>query len=222
VCARLKLPSNFNHSLRNLQTAFGSLPAYLPTIIESIGYTSIHAQGFSSPPYLSAWLFCILASFASDRVGNRGLFITGFACAGAAGYLILATVHTAGVRYFATYLVCAGVFPATAMTFTWVTDNQGTASKRGAGLAIFGMVGQVGPILGARLYPKEDGPIYKKGMATCAGLLLLAACTAQILSFSMRIQNSRRDGEFGKASADEVPEDVADLGDAHPSYRYIL
>lgn len=116
-----------------------------------------------------------------------------------------------------------GVFPAVAMTFTWVTDNQGSASKRGAGLAIFGMIGQVGPILGAKLYPKEEGPTYTKGMSVCAGLLLLAACTAQVLSFSMRMQNRRRDCEYGKVMADEgVPDDVADLGDAHPGYRYIL
>ncbi|KAG9196876.1 hypothetical protein G6514_003205, partial [Epicoccum nigrum] len=145
-----------------LNTAFGSLPAYLPTILTAMGYTSINAQGLSACPYLTAYVICITASFLSDKARMRGSFIIFFCCAGAVGYILLATIHTTGVRYFATFLVCAGVFPAVALTFTWVTDNQGSASKRGAGLAIFGMVGQCGPILGARLFPKSDGPWYAK------------------------------------------------------------
>src|SRR5687767_8929728 len=117
-----------------LNTAFGSLPAYLPTILEGMGYTSLRAQGLSACPYLTAWVACVTASFISDKVRTRGIFVVLFCCAGAAGYILLAVlpVSSVGVRYFATFLVCAGVFPAVALTFTWVTDNQGSASKRGA------------------------------------------------------------------------------------------
>lgn len=171
-----------------LNTAFGSLPAYLPTILEGMGYTSLRAQGLSACPYLTAYVACVCASFLSDKARTRGLFVIFFCCAGAAGYTILATVHvgSVGVRYFATFLVCAGVFPAVALTFTWVTDNQGSASKRGAGLVIFGMVGQCGPILGARLFPKSDGPLYSRGMWVCAGILFSVALIALVLSMSLR------------------------------------
>lgn len=205
-----------------LNTAFGSLPAYLPTILQAMGYTSLRAQGFSACPYLTAYVVCVTASFISDRFRMRGIFVIFFCCAGAAGYVILATIHTTGVRYFATFLVCAGVFPAVALTFTWVTDNQGSASKRGAGLAIFGMVGQCGPILGARLFPKTDQPWYSKGMWTCAGILFAAAGLTAILSLCLRYQNKRRDDKFGKSDLDYVPPEVSDKGDDHPLYRYVL
>lgn len=84
------------------------------------------------------------------------------------------------------------------------------------------MIGQCGPILGAKLFPSSDGPYYSRGMAVCAGLLLGAAALAQILSFSMRLQNRKRDNDHGKVDIDAIPDDVTDLGDAHPSYRYIL
>ncbi|KAK2768948.1 major facilitator superfamily transporter [Colletotrichum kahawae] len=205
-----------------LNTAFGSLPAYLPTILQAMGYTSLHAQGFSACPYLAAYVVCVTASFVSDRFRTRGVFIVLFCCTGAVGYVLLATIHTTGVRYFATFLVCAGVFPAVALTFTWVTDNQGSASKRGAGLAIFGMVGQCGPILGARLFPKTDQPWYAKGMWTCAGILFAAAALATILSLCLRFQNKMRDEKYGKSDLDYVPTEVADKGDDHPMYRYVL
>lgn len=204
-----------------LNTAFGSLPAYLPTILEAMGYTSLRAQGLSACPYLTAYVVCVTASFLSDRAGTRGVFIIFFCCAGAAGYIILATVQTIAVRFFATFLVCAGVFPAVALTFTWVTDNQGSASKRGSGLALFGMFGQCGPILGARLFPDEDGPWYSRGMWVCAGILFAAALVALILSISLRWQNKRRDEKNGKSDLDFVPTEVEDKGDAHPMYRYV-
>lgn len=204
-----------------LNTAFGSLPAYLPTILTGMGYTSLTAQGLSACPYLAAYFACICASFFSDRAKTRGVFIIFFCCVGAVGYLLLATVHTTGVRFFATFLVCAGVFPAVALTFTWVTDNQGSASKRGAGLAIFGMVGQCGPILGARLFPSTDKPWYAKGMWVCVGMLFGAAVISAALSFSLRWQNRRRDEKYGKSDLDYVPIEVEDAGDAHPMYRYI-
>lgn len=123
----------------------------------------------------------------------RGPFVIFFCCAGAVGYILLTTIHTTGVRYLATFLVCAGIFPAATLTFTWVTDNQGSASKRGARLAIIGMVGQCGPVLRARLFPKSDDPWYSKGMWICAGILFGAAIVAAILSASLKMQNKSRD-----------------------------
>ncbi|KAI8263320.1 hypothetical protein K4K58_013079 [Colletotrichum sp. SAR11_239] len=106
------------------------------------------------------------------------------------------------------------------MAIGW--GSMSSASKRGAGLAIFGMVGQCGPILGARLFPKTDQPWYAKGMWTCAGILFAAAALATILSLCLRFQNKKRDEKYGKSDLDYVPAEVADKGDDHPMYRYVL
>lgn len=198
----------------------------------------MQSQGFSAPPYLAAYFICLFTSFISDRVNNRGFFIAFLCSVGAAGYLILNQVETSGVRYFATFLACAGVFPAVALvrlprlpvanansackTFTWVTDNQGSSSKRGAGLVIFGMIGQCGPILGARLYPEHQAPMYARGMAVNAGLLFFATALSLFLSMCLRVENRKRDQKHGKVEPGHIPDDIADLGDAHPMYRFVL
>lgn len=206
-----------------LNCAFGSLPAYMPTIIADMGIgTKLEAQGLSAPPYLLAYFVCLTASFLSDKAQNRGFFLLGFCCTGGIGSILLGVVHIVAVRYFATFLVCAGTFPAVALTFTWVTDNQGSASKRGAGLAIFGMVGQWGSILGARIFPAEECPYYTKGMTICAAVLFFGAVLSQVLSFSLRMQNKSRDKKYGKGDVGTMPEGIGDLGDAHPMYRYVL
>ncbi|KAI9928605.1 hypothetical protein MW887_001820 [Aspergillus wentii] len=205
-----------------LNAAFAALPAFLSTIIEDIGYSSVQAQGLSAPPYLASYFVCLACSFLSDRVKSRSYFLSALSTVGAVGYLVQALVKTSAVRYFATYLICGGVFPAVALTFTWVTDNQGSASKRGAGLVIFGMVGQAGSIAGSRFFPKEDGPFYVRGMAISAGLLFFAAILTQGLRFLLDRENKRRDRIHGTVKTTDMSNDVANAGDEHPSYRFML
>ncbi|KAF7591036.1 hypothetical protein BBP40_002054 [Aspergillus hancockii] len=166
------------------QTAFAALPAYLPTIIKDIGYTSIQAQGLSAPPL----------PYSLRHVPHYHLSLRP------------TLVKTSGSRYFATYLITAGVFPSVALAFTWVTDNQGSASKRGAGLVLFRMVGQAWAIVGARLFPKEEGPFYVRGMGVSAALLAL------VLRGLLGWENGRRDERFG----------VVVGGDSHHGFRFVL
>ncbi|KAI1270325.1 major facilitator superfamily domain-containing protein [Xylariaceae sp. FL1019] len=224
VLAAFMDPTNYLQAaiIFSINTAYGSFPAYLPTILSEIGFSTLNSQGLSAAPYLIAFFLCVGASFLSDRMKSRGVFVIVCCIVGSIGYVLLATVHTTAVRYFACFVVAGGLFPAVAVTFAWVTDNQGSASKRGAGLTIFGSLGQTGPILGARLFPKSEAPYYTRGMAVCAGILFGAALVAVVLTVTYRVKNKRRDEKYGKSDLDFVPPDVADLGDAHPMYRYVV
>lgn len=206
-----------------LNSTYNSLPAFLPTIIADIGIgDKLTSQGLSAPPYFSAFVLCVAMSTISDRLGFRGMFICALCCVGGIGYLLLSIVNTPGIRYFSTFLICGGTFPAVALTFTWVTDNQGSASKRGAGLVIFGIIGQCGSILGAHLFPHSQAPKYVKSMALCSGLLFFGALVALVLSVCLRMQNRSRDQKYGKSDPKEVPSDIFDVGDEHPKYRYVV
>lgn len=205
-----------------LNTAFGSLPAYLPTILSNMGFSNIQAEGLSAIPYIASCVCCVIISFISDYFQARGVFIAVFATLGGAGYVMLAVIANNAVRFLATFLICAGVFPAVSLTFTWVTDNQGSSSKRGVGLAIFGMIGQCGPLLGARLFPSNQGPMYSKGMWICAGVLFGAALFALVLRQLVCRENLRRDRDYGPSDPQYAPADLADQGDEHPMYRFVL
>lgn len=89
---------------------YSSLPVFLPTILQDMGYTAINAQGLSAPPSFAAFLFALITTWIADKTQQRCLVITVTSIVGGAGYIILATVETVGVRYFATFLASAGVF----------------------------------------------------------------------------------------------------------------
>jgi dipeptide/tripeptide permease len=192
--------------------SFSSLPVFLPTILTGMGFTSIHAQGLTAPPYFLSFLVCIASTYIADRTRQRGLMIITLSLIGGTGYIILATCKGVGVRYFAIFLAAAGVFPSISNILPWVLNNQGTDTKRGTGMALLQMVGQCGPILGTRLYPAKEGKYYVKGMAVCAAFMFFNALLALTLRTYLAWQNKiadQREAEVAAAVQDEKTGNVA-------------
>lgn len=148
--------------------SFSSLPVFLPTILKNMGFTAINAQGLSAPPYFLSFFACIGTTYIADRTRQRGYMIMLLSIVGGVGYILLAVSETVGVRYFGVFLAAGGVFPAISNILPWTLNNQGSDSKRGAGITLLNLIGQCGPILGTRMFPTRDAPYYVKGMAVCA------------------------------------------------------
>jgi len=151
--------------------SFASLPVLLPTILKEMGFTAINAQGLTAPPFLVSFFFTILTTYIADRTQQRGFMIAFLTILGGVGYLMLALAHSVGARYAGVFFAAAGIFPAIANILPWVLNNQGSDTRRGSSIVILNLIGQCGPILGTRLYPAKEGPLYVKGQAVCAGFM---------------------------------------------------
>jgi len=66
-------------------------------------------------------------------------------------------------------------------------------------------LGQCGPLLGTRLYPESDGPLYLRGMGICAGFMVAVGILALVLRFVLSRENTR------KVNMDVVGEDGTPL-----------
>ncbi|KAI1827378.1 major facilitator superfamily domain-containing protein [Xylaria intraflava] len=182
--------------------SFSSLPVFLPVILKDMGFTAINAQGLSAPPYLLAFIVCILTTWIADRTRQRGYMLIGLSLIGGVGYIILGTAKSVGARYFAVFLAAAGVFSCIANVLPWTINNQGSDSKRGAGIALLNLVGQVGPILGTRVFPNSDAPFFVKGMIICAAFMFFNALLALSLRFYLVMENKafeKRDAEMAQS-----------------------
>ena len=107
----------------SVNVSYASLPVYLPTILAKMGYSNINAQGLSAPPYFAAYLFANITTFIADRTQQRGLVLIITSLVGGIGYIVLATVTTVGVRYFAVYLAAAGVFSTIPNILAWTLST---------------------------------------------------------------------------------------------------
>lgn len=62
-------------------------------------------------------------------------------------------------------------------------------------MTILNVVGQLGPLVGIRLYPDSDGPYFVKGMAVCAGAMGVVFGLAWYLRVVLRRENVRLERE---------------------------
>ncbi|KAF8426850.1 MFS general substrate transporter [Boletus edulis BED1] len=104
-----------------LHCALTSVSAFLPTIIETMGYSPAISQLMTVPPYAVAALTLLIASYTSDRIQSRGLMVV-FGCTlGGIGYMILlgvAQVHI-HIRYLATFCIAAGTYASLGLILAW-------------------------------------------------------------------------------------------------------
>lgn len=170
------------------------MPVFLPTIIRDMGYSSIHAQALSAPPYIAAFAVVITTAYLSDHHQTRSLPIIFHSLLATLGYLTIAIsgyyeYKNNVVRYLALYPATAGFFSAITIIITWTINNQESDSKKGTGMAILNVIGQCGPLVGTSVFPEEDGPFYVKGMFVCAAFMFLVGILAIILRTVLKRQN---------------------------------
>jgi len=89
-------------------TPLYSISLFLPTIINELGYTANESQLMTVPVYALACFCTICGSLASDKVGQRGPFIMGFALIAIAGFVMLISSAAPRIQYAGTFLAASG------------------------------------------------------------------------------------------------------------------
>jgi cyanate permease len=212
--------------------AFSSLPVFLPKILADMGFSKVNAQGLTAPPFALSTITVIATTYIADRTQQRGIMIAILTAIGGIGYVILATAKSVGARYFGVFLAAMGIFPAIGNVLPWVTNNQGSDSRRGVGIVILNVLGQCGPLLGTAMYPANEGPYYVKGQSVCAAFMFLFCFLALTLRTMLAWKNKKLDQEYGTlaqqraameegAGRGETKGDVA-VENWGPQFRYVL
>ena len=188
--------------------AFSSMPVFLPSIVNSMGFSELASQGLSAPPFFFAFFVVLATAFVSDRIKSRSIPMMFHAALAMSGYL-LATVagmlHSGPtLRYLTVFPVCAGFFSAVTIVITWTVNNQASDEGKGTGMAVLNVIGQMGPLVGTRLYPDSDAPYYITGMIVCA----VAMMVVFVLAFTLRLvlirENTRRRARWKEAEGEAL------------------
>ena len=206
-----------------------ALLVFLPTILQDMGFDAIDSQGLTAPPFFVSFLVTIFSTWVADRTQQRGLTIMCLTTIGGIGYVLLATVKTVGVRYLGVFLAASGIFPSISNILPWVLNNQGSDTRRGAGILLLNVVGQCGPLLGTNVFPTTEAPRYVKGMAISAAFTFFTGVLAFGLRTLLQMQNRKLDREYGKLEEQKASRSGAEgrgtvAGEENygPMFRYIL
>ena len=202
-------------------TGYG-ISFFTPTILSQLGWTAVRAQVLSIPIYIVAAVTCLVSAVLTDRLRHRYAFAMLGVVTASIGYIILlaqASVPVA-VRYFAVYLIVAGGYITQPITLVWLSNNMGGHYKRSISAAMQIGFGNIGGIIASNIFITTQKPRYPVGYGVSLALIWMCGSACTILALGLRIENKKRErGERdGRLSLPE--EEVENLGDDHPRFRF--
>lgn len=192
-----------------------SLPVYsfsffLPTIITNMHISTVVAvnQALTVPVYFFGLFLVIGFAWSTDRFRERLYhnIVSQVFCI--IGFIILLSVKTAGVLYFATMLgtVCFSSAPS---LMAWNNDNSLGTTKTAFAFGLMIMGGNLSGVLASQMY--KDAPYYFGSHMVNLCLQIFSVILVLILRFAIKRENRKLEE---KAAAGETLQ--------HGDFRYRL
>lgn len=141
---------------------------FLPSIITSMGYSSLQSQYLTIPVYIVGGGSFLALSFASDRMTLRSPFLILANFIGVIGYAIILSPVSQPVKFFGTFLCAIAVYTGPGMNLTWLNVNVAPHYRRAAAIGFQQTIGNCAGIVAGQIYRKSP---YTLGNAFSLGAI---------------------------------------------------
>lgn len=179
----------------------------------------MQAQYLVVPVNLWGAFVYAVGAYLSDRYQKRFLPMILCAPVGMVGYAILIAPVSAGVAYFATYLIATACFLCTGSNITWLSVNNAPDGKRAASMGILLSLTNIGGVVSGQIYYSGAAPRYVLGHAWSLGCLVFAWCGWWVV----RALYKRREVEKDRLLVEGyVKAEGTMYTDREPDFRYQL
>lgn len=201
---------------------------FAPTIIRGMGFSPIRTQLMSVPPYAAGIVLTVIASFASDRTNQRAIVFVLAQLLALAGIITFYVGRSTGLRYAGLFLLVSGVFSSVPANVSWTPNNVAGSTRRATIIAIATIGNTSGAIVSTWIFPSRDGPYFPiacKVMLTANIVGIASTIGARFWYNARNIRKVRpeyRERILSKVASLPIAEQVEEVGDAHPDYKYIL
>lgn len=211
---------------------------FLPTIIQGLGSWSIaQVQALTAPCYVLGALTYLVVAWLSDRSQRRAAYV-GSGFVSAAGYAVLLSPSPGGVKYFGCCVVAIGLYVIVGIPLVSLPSNNPRYGKRtvaaGLQVTIGNLAGIPAPFVGFRdiqtydkllislqLYNSKDDPCFIVGHSVSMAMILMAMALFLTMGLWFRHVNERwASGDDGDRVEGMTEEEIAELGENNPEYRY--
>ncbi|KAJ5162176.1 hypothetical protein N7492_007568 [Penicillium capsulatum] len=200
-----------------------ALSLFLPAIIKGLGYSSAIAQLLTIPIYAAATISCIVVGYYSDKTGQRSFFTLGCYVAVFVGYIIAVAPakFLPGLTYAGCFIAACGIYPAIPGLLALSSNNWAPNAKRAVGMAIQMGFGTMGGAAASNFYRSSDAPRYRLGHTLVLVFAALGLVTTVMYYLICRRINAKRESDADNIHGYST-EDLIDMGDKSPSFRYNL
>ncbi|KAG6375167.1 major facilitator superfamily domain-containing protein [Boletus reticuloceps] len=198
-----------------------SIALFIPTIINELGFSAVHSQLLSVPPYIAGCVCTILVGIHSDMNKLRGPYIIGGACVSLVGYIVLYTQKNPGASYVGTVLAAAGAFATVPVSLAWVGSNAGGDMKRGVVIATVIALANLGGICASFIY--HDPPRFHDGHGTNIGCLVFGILGTTFSMWNYNRINKQKEKQCRENGiTEEHRDEFRNIGDESPLFRYTI
>jgi hypothetical protein len=195
---------------------------FTPTILRQLGWTALRAQVMSIPIYITAAIFALATAFATDSLKHRFAFTVAGCCVATVGYILLLLQHhiSVGAGYMALYFITTGGYITQPVCIVWLNNNVGGHYKRAVATALQIGLGNSGGLIASNIYFASEAPLYHTGFGVSLGLLWLSGLSCCVLFTGLWVENRKRRGGHRDIRYELHQDELENLGDDHPAFRY--
>ncbi|KAI9502393.1 major facilitator superfamily domain-containing protein [Coemansia spiralis] len=189
-------------------------------IVKEMGYSPGASQAMQAAPGICGFIGILLSRYYPRWLGNHyrsSLFCSLWLLI--ASVILLATTNN-GARIFALCILSFGAFGNVAMGPGWLMSNVGGPTRSAFAGAMNVICGGLGGLCTSYIYRNKDAPQYLFGHGMNLFAALLCVVTATIAHFIIGHRNKRKEErplDISGLSDDEI----IDLENEHPSFRYV-
>ncbi|MCJ1470241.1 hypothetical protein MMC07_008886 [Pseudocyphellaria aurata] len=199
-----------------------SISFFTPTILKQLGWTAVRAQVLTIPVYAFSFVVTIVVAICTDRLRHRYAFAMLGILLATIGYGILLAqeyVHVSA-RYMALFLVAAGSNITAPVVLVWLNNNMAGHYKRSISAAMQIGFGNCGGIIASNIYITAQAPTYLVGYGVSLALMWIAGLACTVFFIGLRTENLKRDRGERDDRYNLPKEELDNLGDDHPSFRF--
>lgn len=152
---------------------------FLPIILKyGFNFSTLQAQYLVVPVCIWGAIVYFVGAILADKYNARFWSVIICAPIGVAGYAILLGSQnlSAGVQYFATFLISTACYLCTGTNISWLGMNRAPDGKRAASMGILLTFTNLGGIISGQIYQSDAAPGYTLGHAWSLGSLAFGWC----------------------------------------------
>ncbi|KXN84146.1 hypothetical protein AN958_00388 [Leucoagaricus sp. SymC.cos] len=203
--------------IRTITFALGN---FTPSLVHALGYSPIHTQLMTVPPYTVAFIVTLTIAYISDKYHSWGLTLLFSSFCSIVGFSIFLSETRSTLLYSSLFLTIMGASIITLAIQTWMANNATPHICRATGISAMNMMANSGSILLTWLFGTLSIPP-RYTMAITVSLIFLALVTLLMVLTILYLwdQNNRKARRRANSGREDEPKG---LGDSSTWFAYIL
>lgn len=176
----------------HLHLAANGFQNFLPTVMQTLGYSTTVTLALTCPPYILAALVGILVSWTSGRYNERTWHISIMKAIVIGGFIVAVATLNIAARLVGIVFFVGATFGINNIILGWASSTLGqTDEKKAVAIAMCNTLGSLASIYTPYLWPLTDSPRYKTAWISSIAFSFGVIVLAWLLRIALKRKNRR-------------------------------